>query len=128
MRNVSLAVITNTKGECLLQLRDAGAPTSPNAWSLFGGHQEGSETPLETLIRELKEEISLSLAPGRFTHLDTVPYPNALISLFRVSLTDEEEKDIRLKEGAAFRFFASGKETLGLEMPPQVRALFQKYF
>ncbi len=41
----------------VLQLRDGSAPTFPHYLATFGGSIEDDETPMETLVRELKEEL-----------------------------------------------------------------------
>ncbi|MSR85518.1 NUDIX domain-containing protein [Candidatus Uhrbacteria bacterium] len=45
----------------LLQKRDDKAPVNPNKWCLFGGGSEGDETPEQTFIREMKEELNIEL-------------------------------------------------------------------
>lgn len=55
------------KQEVLLQKRDDKAPVNPNLWGLFGGSNEFGETPDETLIRELKEELAITFTPSDFS-------------------------------------------------------------
>lgn len=64
MIRVSLIIIINKRGEILLQHRDAQAPTNPNKWGLWGGSIEQNEEPLEAALRELKEELSVTVAPN----------------------------------------------------------------
>jgi len=45
----------------ILQHRDAGAPTHPNTWALFGGRIEDGESPEEGAIREIKEELGVKV-------------------------------------------------------------------
>lgn len=54
---VAIAILYR-EGKILLQLRD-DIPTIiyPGLWAMFGGHMEPGETPLETITRELQEEI-----------------------------------------------------------------------
>lgn len=40
----------------------------PNMWDLPGGGREHSETPFETVAREVFEELSLSIAPEHIIH------------------------------------------------------------
>ncbi|MBC8284310.1 MAG: NUDIX domain-containing protein [Nitrospinae bacterium] len=50
-----------------LQLRD-NDPTIPASgqWSLFGGGIEGTETPKDAIIREIKEELSVTTCDFEF--------------------------------------------------------------
>ena len=45
----------------LIHLRDDKTPVHPNQWGLFGGMSEGSESPAECFMRELREELGLSV-------------------------------------------------------------------
>lgn len=46
----------------------------PDTWDLIGGHCEGSETPEETLVRELQEEIGIT--PTDFRKIGILKEPN----------------------------------------------------
>ncbi|MDP2628852.1 MAG: NUDIX domain-containing protein [Nanoarchaeota archaeon] len=52
-------IITSDSGKVLLQHRDNNAPISPNCWAVFGGKMKNSETPLEAVNREAKEELGI---------------------------------------------------------------------
>jgi len=54
----------------LLGKRSAGRAFFPNVWDVFGGHIELAEQPLQTLIRELREE--LDIMPTRWMELETI--------------------------------------------------------
>src|SRR3989338_10388617 len=45
----------------LLHHRDDKTPIHPNQWGFFGGQNEGSESPKECFIRELKEELGVEV-------------------------------------------------------------------
>ena len=58
--SVSLAMLQRD-GLWLLQLRDdIDSIIYPGHWGLFGGHLEPGESPAESVVRELKEEIGWS--------------------------------------------------------------------
>lgn len=57
MKQVALAIIINSEGEYLMQHKDKYAPNNPNTWCLFGGGIEGHESPEDTVIREIYEEL-----------------------------------------------------------------------
>ena len=45
----------------LLHLRDGNAPEHPNSWAFFGGRGDAGETDVDCCLRELEEEIGLTL-------------------------------------------------------------------
>jgi 8-oxo-dGTP diphosphatase len=67
IREIAGAVIFDTSGRLLLQLRD-NIPDIlyPGKVTLFGGHREGNETFLECVVREIHEELSFYIPPERF--------------------------------------------------------------
>jgi 8-oxo-dGTP pyrophosphatase MutT (NUDIX family) len=54
----------------LLGLRSPGRALYPSVWDMFGGHVEPGEGPLQTLVRELQEE--LGITPTAWTFLETL--------------------------------------------------------
>ncbi len=69
-RAIAAAVVVDTLGDLLLQLRDDKPDIIyPGGIGLFGGHREGDESALECVARELAEELSYEIAPERFVPL-----------------------------------------------------------
>lgn len=56
------AIIKNEKGEILLLKRTSSDTFYPGVWCLPGGKIEDNEDPRDAVIREVKEETSLSIA------------------------------------------------------------------
>lgn len=60
-------------------LRDAGGrillvePAYKDYWELPGGAVDADESPYDAAVRELKEELGLSVTPGRLLVVDWVP-------------------------------------------------------
>lgn len=54
----------------LLGRRSSGRPFYPNVWDVFGGHIEPEEQPVETLVRELQEE--LGIMPKQWMELEII--------------------------------------------------------
>ncbi|WP_433089069.1 NUDIX domain-containing protein [Dactylosporangium sp. CA-052675] len=48
-------------------------PTYKDSWELPGGAVEGDESPYGAAVRELREELGLSVVPGRLLVVDWVP-------------------------------------------------------
>ena len=60
----------------LLGKRHADRNLYPNIWDLPGGHCKDYETPEETLIRELKEELGITLIEFNYVTLLHEPKTN----------------------------------------------------
>src|SRR5262245_59948450 len=65
------ALLQLSDGRCLMQLRDSNpAIFYPDHWGCFGGAVDAGEAPVAALVRELKEELQVTVAPAdvsRFT-------------------------------------------------------------
>jgi 8-oxo-dGTP pyrophosphatase MutT (NUDIX family) len=69
-RAIAAAVVVDTSGDLLLQLRDDKPDIIyPGGIGLFGGHREDDESALECVVRELAEELTYDIAPDRFVPL-----------------------------------------------------------
>ena len=54
-------------GRLLIYLRDDKPEIPfPNHWDLFGGHLEAGETPEQALLREVREELGITLEEWQF--------------------------------------------------------------
>lgn len=63
--------IYNHNGEVLLQLRSNDKKCFPGVWDVsVAGHISAGDTPLETAIREIEEEIGVVVRPGELTQVD----------------------------------------------------------
>ncbi len=94
---VSLAVITTAKDKILMYLRDdkANLPFA-GCWDLLGGQVESGELPAQAIVREVFEEIELSIdAPEWFK---TVPFEDRIEHMYWL-VTDLNIKTTPLHEG-----------------------------
>ncbi len=62
--HIAAACLFNTQGH-LLTVRKRGT----QAWMLPGGKRDGDETPLQALVRELQEELPITMAAADFAPL-----------------------------------------------------------
>jgi 8-oxo-dGTP diphosphatase len=63
----------NGQHQILLGKRAASRAAYPNVWDMPGGHCEPGETPEQTLIRELQEEIGITPTQWQAAGVVTVP-------------------------------------------------------
>lgn len=63
-----VVLLVNARGAIAMQLRDnkPGLPAA-NQWGLFGGLMDTHETPSDTALREIKEELGVTLDPYRLS-------------------------------------------------------------
>ena len=73
LRLVVACVLVNPQGEVLLTERPAGKPWA-GYWEFPGGKCEAGETPEAALIRELHEELGITVATADLAPLTFVSY------------------------------------------------------
>ena len=96
-------IFVNDQRKVLLLLRD-DKPTIPypNMWDVPGGHVDDGETPEQCIVREMKEEMDLTLE--EFERLSVMEFTDRVEYTFwkRVNLDIEK---IDLREGQRLRWF-----------------------
>ena len=97
------ALLVDTNGKLIAQQRDdKPGITNPGIVSLFGGTSHEGESPIETLRRELQEELELEVSSNNLL-LQTVKHENGTnvaCSIYIVTGVDAEK--LELHEGAGF--------------------------
>lgn len=82
----------------------------PKRWGLFGGAIDFGESPRDCIVREIKEEIDLEIAPSRFDFLSELCMKSDSKRLsryfFKVRISEHEFDSITLKEGSRHGAFA----------------------
>jgi len=83
-------VLAMDTGRIMLQQR-SGDTSHPRTWGFFGGKAEKDERPLQTLLRELEEEIGLLPDIQKVYPLNkfTSPDKNFVYNTFVVTVYDE---------------------------------------
>lgn len=129
MIQVALAIISNKDNEVLLQHRDNNAPTNPNKWGLWGGRIEESETPLQAVIRELKEELDIDVSENSLTLFNTYKAQRFGDDWegYVFHLQDENNFKYNLQEGDDLKFI-SVEEAQTLDIDPIARPIVLEYF
>lgn len=88
--------IRNSKGQILLTLRSRNKKQFPGLWEGLGGSAQAGETSLESVVREVKEEIGLEFSPERFTLLTRLLEKTALVDIYELR-TDFAAEDLILQ-------------------------------
>jgi 8-oxo-dGTP diphosphatase len=68
-----------------LMVQRAAGVTKPNAWCFPGGHVEPGETPRRAVVRELAEEIGITVEPTRRLGAVRVLDSRYVLAVWRVS-------------------------------------------
>jgi isopentenyl-diphosphate Delta-isomerase len=88
--------ILNREGQILIQRRSPTKENWPNLWDVsVAGHISAGERPVEAALREAKEELGVTLAPGECRFLFTIPEQ---VTLNKGSYVDNEFHHVFLVE------------------------------
>ena len=87
-----------------LQKRAKDAKRHPDCFGFFGGKTEANESPEETMLREIKEE--LNFVPKRFIHIGEYKSNTEIDNLFVMEVTDDFESKIEVMEGEYGKWFS----------------------
>ena len=102
-RKGSSIIFINDRSQILLFLRDdiPGLPY-PNTWDVPGGHLESNESPAECIVREMKEEMNLTLES--FELFSEIEFEDRIEYTFWAG-ADFEIGQIELTEGQKLKWF-----------------------
>jgi 8-oxo-dGTP diphosphatase len=106
--------IRNSMGEYLIQKRSEKVERWPGIWAATGGAAIKGESSLTAALREIREELGLSLKPDMLERVTRVRRKNVLSDLWLVS-QDVCLEDIRMqKEEVSEVKYASMSEILAM--------------
>lgn len=97
---LSIGIIKNNNNKYLIQKT---SKTKGSLYSLTGGHVTYGETPLEAMIREVKEELGININKDSINYIALEKHPKglALVSLFLIK-TNANIKDFKLQNEEVF--------------------------
>jgi len=128
-KHISVGAILVRAGTVLLGKRSPTRQLCPGVWDLVGGHVELGETPEDTLVRELQEE--LGITPRAFVKLHVLGDPQLpsnehACHVFAVTEWDGEPRNRQPEEHTEIRWISFG-DALRLELAhPQYAAIFAR--
>ncbi len=128
-KHMSVGAILVRAGTVLLGKRSPTRQLCPGVWDLVGGHVELGETPEDTLVRELQEE--LGITPRAFVKLHVLgdaqlPSNEHVCHVFAVTEWDGEPRNLQPEEHTEIRWVFLG-DALRLEIAhPQYSAIFAR--
>lgn len=126
-KNYSGIIMENSEGKLLFQLRDNKPEiSSPNKWSLFGGGIEKGETPLQAVVREVKEELGIKLNRNKLKLLLKKESKDSKRFVFYYKL-DGEQKRFKLMEGQKYEFLSLREIIFRKNVVPSLRRLMLTY-
>jgi 8-oxo-dGTP diphosphatase len=102
MKEIAQVVIFDRYARLLIYLRDDKPDIPfPGHWDFFGGHLEGGETPEQALVREVEEELGVTLKEWKLfrTYVCTEgdAYPNGKYIYW--TRIDQAVDELTLREG-----------------------------
>jgi len=102
-RKGSSIIFVNDKQQVLLFLRDNKPDIPyPDTWDVPGGHVDEGETPEQCIVREMREEMGISLK--NFQLFSAIEFDDRVEYTFWKSENLDIDK-IRLTEGQCLRWF-----------------------
>ncbi|MBK7082428.1 MAG: Nudix family hydrolase [Betaproteobacteria bacterium] len=118
---VAAAVILRADGQVLLAQRPEGKPYA-GYWEFPGGKLEAGETPRDALVRELHEELGLTVreASPWLTQRYTYPHADVELDFFRVFAWSGEPVG---HDGQAFRWQTPGRFDVSPLLPANTMVL-----
>lgn len=126
LKSIAGCIIINKNNEILLQKKTQDYKY-PGHWCLFGGEIEGSETPEEAIIRELKEELGIDITDVKKIKESDYEFNNKKEKVYIfTALFDKDISEIRIGEGCGVALFTL-EEIKELKLIPHVLDIIMEF-
>lgn len=106
MKQAAVALFIRNDGKILLQHRDNNTTWFPDHWSFFGGGIEEGEKPIDTIKRELVEELEYAVVNPKLVHIHHffVDGEECVNNIFLIKY--DETSKLKLHEGKEYGWFS----------------------
>ncbi len=125
--NVGIEFYIFNNGKLLITQRSL-EKSHPGQWEVPGGCSQAGESSIDTLIREAKEEIGLTVSGNSFELIGTQMYKKQFVDIYKINIPIELSNIVCQKEEVSDVKFVSKKEFLKMadnnEIVPSV---FNRY-
>jgi ribosomal-protein-alanine N-acetyltransferase len=114
VRRGACVLLASADRRVALQLRDDKPHVgSADCWGLFGGMVEADESPRETIVREMREELDLVLRAQRLEEIRRITTPLGLRSHVFLYPVGDDLSRARLREGQRYALVGPQEITHG---------------
>ena len=121
-------ILRDTQDRFLLQLRDGNSTTlGSGQWGIFGGRLEQGETPRYAALREIHEEIGVTLTDGDITAFAKCQSTHGTRLYAFITPRLIAPIDITLGEGAGFAFLTRD-QVKSMPLLPTVATILHHFF
>lgn len=132
MKQTVSSILISTDNEFILQQRDDKPGIArPGMITNFGGSLEGDERPIDAIIREIEEELSMTLNEKDFSLLTSLVIKSSLSSeehLTHLFVAHNIKKsDLFLREGKAIVYVKFDESLDSLNLSPGTREVLTMF-
>jgi 8-oxo-dGTP pyrophosphatase MutT (NUDIX family) len=96
-------ILVDDQDRIALQLREQDRELNPDRWSVFGGHIERSEKSEQAAIREINEELSVSLSREKMEYIGRFARNDHAYHMYFYPVSHELD-NAELKEGCHWQW------------------------
>ncbi|WP_086970280.1 NUDIX hydrolase [Vibrio coralliirubri] len=107
-----VSFILLNESQVLLEKRSDSKETDPGLITIPGGHIERDEDQVQTLFRELREE--LNVTPTEYAYLCSLYHPTSELQLIHYFVVTKWEGDITAQEADDVKWYSLGSAPVGI--------------
>lgn len=100
---------TDSEWEGFLQFRSPGMWYKPNEFSFFGGARDGRESPEEAVVREIHEELGMTISPDDISYVATHDGEVIHMDIYAMPVAEGFEETVTVMEGEYGKFLTESE-------------------